>query len=162
MIRPGDMDAASMNARKKEKKKQLTQAIKPISLSGWVALKDHWLAWIKTNEWSLNINDYAIAHGYPPYKFKKWAKESEVFQEGLEMALYICSQRRDRYMQQEQKFYMQVLKQLPQYDPDYADYEREIKAQEEAVSKGIINLVLPDVKRTEELDNFIKTKQESE
>ena len=161
MIRPGDADPILMNARKKEKKKLLTQAIKPSRASEWEALGQDWLKWVKTNEYSMNIHDYPIAMGYPPYKFKKeWAKESSIFRDYLEQCVYICAQRRDRYMDSKDKLYLQILKQLPQYDWEYKDIEDERVFKESLVDEVKWTTIIAPVQQTEKLDEFIKKQKE--
>lgn len=134
MIRLSDCDAALMNARKKEKKKMLAESKKPSRPSEWLALGEHWLAWAKNNPWSTNIDDYANAHGYRAYTFKKdWPKESEVFKGYLEQCVSITHARRNAYMDLKDKFYLQILKELPLYNWDYRDYEADKATQDKSV-----------------------------
>lgn len=132
-------EAALMNARKKEKKKKLLEAIKPTCNSEWLSLGEHWLKWVRENKWSMNLDDYANAHGYKPYTFKKdWVKESPIHQGFLEQIVAILHFRRNEYMAAKDKFHFQILKELPIYNWDYRDYEIERQKAEEQQNKEIL------------------------
>lgn len=126
--RPGDCDPTLMNARRKEKKALIARHKKPEKISEWLHLAEDIKKEYESNKHWRSKNDYARAKGYPPYKFLEWRKESEVFADALEYITYICASRRDEYMDSRDKLYLQYLKQLPQYDFEYADYEKSMKA----------------------------------
>ena len=156
-------EATLMNARKKEKKQLLVESKKPTCLSEWVALADEMKKHYLTHTHLRSKNDFARYKRYPPYKFFLWGKESQVFGEALEFITYLCAQRRDEYMDQKDKLYLQYLKQLPQYDFEFAEYESEKEKQKnEAIlsSKQSIIYYGPQVAETEEGKKFQQKKKD--
>lgn len=143
--------AALVNARKKEKNKKIMQARKPTCNSEWLALGEHWLKWVRVNKWSMNMDDYANAHGYKPYTFKKdWVKESEIHQGFLEQIVAILHFRRNEYMAAKDKFHFQILKELPIYNWDYRDYEMDLKKNNDQVT-GDIHVHIDEIPKTDKV-----------
>jgi len=146
---------ALMNARKKEKKVKFQLAKKPTDLALWVDLTDRMVNWYRTNP-SKNINDFARLYNYPPFIFKKWALEEDTpdyFKEGLQLCLYICADRRDTYMDYKDKLYLQYLKQLPLYDLDLKEYEKEMKmVNKETEANGNVSVYIDGVKVEQKKD----------
>lgn len=156
-------EAALMNARKKEKKKMLAASQKPTSPSGWTTLGEHFYKWVKENEWSKDIDDYANTHGYPAYSFKTaWVKESEIFKMFFEQATHITLSRRYKYMDLKDKYFLIVMKELPLYNWSLADYEKSLKKQEEETVKGNITYLASQFAKTEKGDEFEKKKKGKE
>lgn len=129
-------EAALMNARKREKKIEKENCKKPTTESGWVSLSEEMKKWYEENPNARSRTSFPRTRGYTPFKFLKWRKESKTFADALESITAICLERRDEYMHSKDKLYLQYLKQLPQYDLEYAEYEMEKSAKE---SDALIN-----------------------
>lgn len=157
-------DPALVNTRRKEKKSILQRGLKPSVLSEWVQLSEHMLAWFKTNQ-SRNINDYAITHGYPPYKFKKWIHERDtpdVFRESFEMCVFIVADRREKYLDEKDKLYLLYLKQMPLYDWDYRDYENEKSSQDGSIFTQTTPIIFQQIiEKTPEGDAWVERKNKA-
>lgn len=144
-------DLTLMNARKKEKKKKLQEARKPQTNAEWVALSDDMKKQYELNITWRSKTDYARHFGYPPYKFvTEWRREHKYFDESIEAITYICASRRDEYMDSKDKLYLQYLKQLPQYDLEYMDYERAMKLKDQH-QMGDIHVHIDEVPKTDKV-----------
>lgn len=123
-------DLTLMNARRKEKKRMLTDAHKPKTRSDWVYLIDEMRAFYKNNDWAVDIDDYAISKGFAPYKIRKtWPNDEPLFQEYIQELYAYLKSRHNAILMKEGKFAQIINRERPLYNPDLAEYER---AQESA------------------------------
>lgn len=149
-----------MIARKKEKQRKLTQARKPQSPAEWVALIDHMSLWFKENQWSLDIDDYAVAHGYVPYKITKdWPNEIEIFKEHISLMYALLKQRHNNLMLAEGKMSQLIMKERVLYNQRLAEYEQELKKDDEQKPTAI-NIYQQPIPRTNALDEHERKKHE--
>lgn len=141
--RPIDHDDITlMNARRKEKKRQLAQARKPQRDSEWLALGENMFKWFQENEYAIDIDDYAISHGYPPYTLKKhWANESPILKEYLEKSYHLLKLRHNKYLESQDKLAGILYKERPLYNWELKDYELMMK-QKDDENKGNINVTI--------------------
>lgn len=158
---PRDSDeAALMNARKKEKKKLWELGKQPKNNAEWVALGEHMVKWHKDNNNVRNKNDFALRHGYVPSNLRKWTRLDEGFNEAYQVCVALCLERREQYMEQQQKLYLQYMKELPLYNLELADYEKEQAETEATNSKANVTVVYAQPKHTEAGDEWQKKGKE--
>lgn len=153
-------EAVLMNARHKEKKRELTDSKKPKVLSGWVSLIEDMRTFYTTNEWAVDIDDYAISKGYAPYKVRKqWPNHEPIFQEYIQELYAFLKSRHNALLIKEGKFAQIINRERPLYNPDLAEYEDKQKQDAAlAATKGIINYFGMQVNPTEAGKEF-KQKQ---
>ena len=155
-----DETRAQMIARKKEKQRKLSEARKPQSLAEWVALIDDMNAWYKQNQWALDIDDYAVAKGYVPYKiYRDWPNEYELFKEHIATLYAFLKQRHNNLMVQEGKMSQLILKERALYNPRLAEYEQQLKKDDEQKPTAI-NIYQQPIPRTNALDEHERKKHE--
>lgn len=129
--RPIDADPTLMNARIKEKKKLLKESRRPKSISDFVTLSDHMIKWFQDNPAIRNFLTYADRHGYTWSEFKSWRRESDYFFQAIERCMQICLERRETYLENENKLTAIYIREQPVYNPLLGDYEREMKQKDE-------------------------------
>lgn len=155
-----DEARAHMIARKKEKQRKLNQARKPQSLAEWVALINHMSLWFKENQWSLDIDDYAVAHGYVPYKITRdWPNEIEIFKEHISLMYALLKQRHNNLMLAEGKMSQLIMKERVLYNQRLAEYEQLLKKDDEQ-KPTTIHVYQEPIPRTNALDEHERKKHE--
>lgn len=153
--------ASQMNARRREKQRQLTEARKPQKDAQWIALIDDMNAWYKANEWALDIDDYAVAKGYVPYKiYRDWPNEVELFKEHISSLYAMLKQRHNNIMMQEGKMSQLIMKERPLYNPRLAEYEQSLRKQDETQQPSNMTVYYKEIPRTPALDVHEREKNE--
>lgn len=156
-----DNERALMNARRREKQRELTEARKPKNTASWVALIDDMNAWYKANEWALDIDDYAVAKGYVPYKiYRDWPNEVELFKEHISSLYAMLKQRHNNIMMQEGKMSQLIMKERPLYNPRLAEYEQSLRKQDETQQPSNMTVYYKEIPRTTALDVHEREKNE--
>lgn len=152
-------NVALMIARRKEKQRKLTEARKPQTKAEWEALILDMKEWYQQNDWALDIDDYAVAKGYVPYKINRdWPNENELFKEHIASMYALLKQRHNNLLVKEGKIAQLILKERPLYNPLLAAYEQQLKKDEQAVPN--ISLHFPPVENTPALAAHMKGKNE--
>lgn len=125
-------EAVLMNERKNEKKRLLKLARKPTCDSEWLQLAEHMRSWVRDNPVK-NIHSYSRQFGYAPSTLKLWRKESDIFRQAYEYCIITILERREAYLEERNQLGPQYLKELPLYNPDYAEYEMKKLKQEKSI-----------------------------
>ena len=119
-----DDENSQRYARKLKKKRDLDSGRKPTRECEWVALGDKLVKW-STQFKSVDIDDFARMHNFPPYSFStKWLAENEFFAECFQKAIYNVGQRRHAMLKDSEKYLMRT---LPLYDWRMQDLEKQEK-----------------------------------
>jgi hypothetical protein len=118
---------ALLNARKLEKKRMMECGRKPSKPAEWVLLGDMLVKWSQQSK-SVDIDDFARLHNFPPYYFStKWLGENEYFAECFQKALYNVGERRHAMLKDSEKYLMRT---LPLYDLRLQDLDKQDKDQQ--------------------------------
>ena len=148
-----------MIARRKEKQRVLTMARKPQTGSEWDALIKDMKAWYAKNKWAMDIDDYAVAKGYVPYKINRdWPNENEAFKEHIASIYALIKQRHNKYMMEQGKMSLLILKERPLYNPVLAEYEQQLKKDEQTAPN--ITVQFPPVEKTAAFADYKKGNDE--
>lgn len=146
-----DDNIACMNARMREKQRILTLSIKPKNKPEWEKLMADMDAFYQQNEWAMDIDDYAVSKGYAPYKLtRQWPKENEMFADHIARLFAFLKQRHNKYMMEQGKMALLILKERALYNPLLAELEKELKKDEPSAPH--ITVHLPPVEKTPALD----------
>lgn len=140
--RPIDADPTYMNARIKEKKKRLKDARKPQNQSEFVYRAEHMIKWFKENTHMRNFLTYADRHGFTWSQFRSWRRESDAFSQAIETCMQICLERREEYLEKENKLSAIYIREQPVYNPMLSDYEIEKAKEDKSILEKYKEIVL--------------------
>lgn len=157
-----DNERALMIARKKEKERILTMNRKPSKPAEWLKLIEDMDTWYKQNQWSMDIDDYAVAKGYAPYKiYRDWPAENELFKEHIATLYAFLKQRHNNLMISEGKMSQLIMKERPLYNPRLADYEQSLRKDDDTKPTAM-TVHFKEIPRTDALDKHEREKNEKD